>query len=172
MARPTIYLDECVDHDVIPFLRARGVMIETAQAHGQTQRRISDDAQVDFATAHGLVILTTNAEHFRKEHRRRLHDGIPHAGMITLAAEALHQPRFFLRCAMLIDWLERDYPDPRNRLLRWSELQALLDRREIALPGYDAEHIAYASGRTTIPPDALQAEVAHLAKLAENVGHP
>jgi hypothetical protein len=162
MARPTLYLDECVNHDVIPFLWARGIAVETAQGQGQAQRQIPDDAQLQFATARGWVLLTTNAEHFRKAHQRFARTGQQHAGIITLAPEALYLPRFFLRCAMLIDWLEQHYPDPRNRLLRWSDLQAHLDRGEIATPAYDTAHIAYASGRTMTVPAALLTEIAEL----------
>jgi hypothetical protein len=158
MVHATIYLDECVDHDVIPFLRARGVSVETAQ--GRAQQQTSDDAQVRFATMHGWVILTTNAEHFRKVHRRFARMGISHGGIVTLPQEAIHQPRFFLRCAMLIDWVYRHYPDPRNHVLRWSDLQRELDRKTLVLSGYDDAHIAYASGQTVIPPTALMREIA------------
>src|SRR5256885_1698329 len=125
MPQSVIYLDECVDHDVIPFLEARGVLIETAQGHGQ--RDISDDDQLAFATSRGWVILSTNPDHFRNQHRRFVREGWTHAGIITLAPEAMHQPRFFLRCAMLVDWMEQAFPDPRNHLLRWSDLQMRLD---------------------------------------------
>jgi hypothetical protein len=105
MPHPVIYLDECVDHDLIPFLQARGTRVETAQGH--SQRDISDDAQLRFAAARGWVILSTNPDHFRHAHRRAAREGWTHAGIITLAPEATHEPRFFLRCAMLIDWIER-----------------------------------------------------------------
>ncbi len=156
MARSIIYLDECVDHDLIPFLQARGVRVETAQGHGQ--RDIADDAQLRFAAARGWIILSTNPDHFRHEHRRAAREGWTHAGIITLAPEAMHQPRFFLRCSMLIDWMERMFPDARNRLLRWSDVQASLQHGE-RLPGYDTEHVAYASGQTLAPPPALLAAI-------------
>ena len=81
-----------------------------------------------------------------------------HAGIITLAPEVVHQPRFFLRCVMLIDWMERAFPDARNRLLRWSDLQTQLQRGE-TLPGYDADHVAYASGQAIVPPPQLLAAI-------------
>lgn len=159
MPRPVIYLDECVDHDLIPFLQAYGIHVETAQGHDQ--RDITDDAQLRFAASRGWVILSTNPDHFRREHRRAAREGWTHAGIITLAPEATHQPRFFLRCAMLIDWMERAFPDARNRLLRWSDVQASLRRGE-KLPGYDAAHVAYASGQTITPPPQLLAAISAL----------
>ena len=156
MPRHVIYLDECVDHDIIPFLRVRDIRVETAQGH--RQRDVTDEEQLRFAAARGWVILSTNPDHFRHEHRRAAREGWTHAGIITLAPEAMHQPRFFLRCAMLIDWMEGAFPDVRNHLLRWSDLQTHLQRGE-ALPGYDAAHIAYASGRTITPPPQLLAAI-------------
>jgi hypothetical protein len=168
MARPTFYLDECVNHEVIPFLRAQGITIETAQGQGQAQQQIPDNAQLQFATTHGCVLLTTNADHVRNAHTRFARAGQQHAGIITLAPEALHLPRYFLRCAMLIDWLEQEYPDPRNRLLRWSDLQMRLDRGEIAMPAYAAAHIAYASGRTTTAPAALLVAMQQAEDISSN----
>ncbi len=159
MPRPAISLDECVDHDLIPFLQARGIRVETAQKHGQ--RDIADDAQLRFAAMHGWIILSTNSDHFRHAHRRAAREGWTHAGIITLAPEATHQPRFFLRCVMLIDWMERAFPDARNHLLRWSDVQVHLQRGE-TLPGYDADHVAYASGRTITPPPQLLAAIRNL----------
>jgi len=151
-----IYFDECVDHDLIPFLQARGIHVETAQ--GQGQRDIADDAQLRFVAERGWVILSTNPDHFRHAHHRAAREGWVHAGIITLAPEAVHQPRFFLRCIMLIDWMERAFPDARNRLLRWSDLQTHLQRGE-TLPGYDADHVAYASGQAIVPPPLLLAAI-------------
>ncbi|MCA1667298.1 MAG: DUF5615 family PIN-like protein [Thermomicrobia bacterium] len=156
MPRHVIYLDECVDHDIIPFLQARGAHIETAQGHGQ--RTIGDDEHLRFTAARGWVILSTNPDHFRHAHRRAAREGWTHAGIITLAPEATHQPRFFLRCAMLIDWMERAFPDARNHLLRWSDLQMQLQHGG-GLPGYDADDIAYASGQTITPPLQLMAVI-------------
>jgi len=51
MPRHIIYFDECVDHDLIPFLQARGIHVETAQ--GQGQQDIADDAQLRFAAERG-----------------------------------------------------------------------------------------------------------------------
>jgi hypothetical protein len=130
MPHPVIYLDECVDHDLIPFLQARGTRVETAQGH--SQRDIADDAQLRFAAARGWIILSANPDHFRYEHRRAAREGWMHAGIITLAPEAIHQPRFFLRCAMLIDWMERAFPDARNRLLLVGCTSAFAARGEIA----------------------------------------
>jgi hypothetical protein len=160
MPHPVIYLDECVDHDLIPFLQARGTRVETAQGH--SQRDIADDAQLRFAAARGWIILSANPDHFRYEHRRAAREGWMHAGIIALAPEAIHQPRFFLRCAMLIDWMERAFPDARNRLLRRSDVQAHLQRGE-RLPGYDAAHVAYVSGRTSTPPPQLLAAIRALS---------
>ncbi len=48
---------------------------------------------------------------------------------------------------MMLDWVNAEFPDPRNRLFRWTDLQQRLNSGYM-LEGYTDAEIALALGRT------------------------
>jgi hypothetical protein len=81
MPAPPAYLDECVDHELVAALRARGFTVTSALEQGRANIAFRDDAQLAFASARGWVIVTYNERHFRAladayERRRQTHGGI------------------------------------------------------------------------------------------------
>ena len=138
MARPSIYLDECVAHDVSLLLALRGFDVTTARAAGILGA--SDEGQLAFATLHDRVIVSHNINDFRRLHRR----GVNHQGIFLLPVGAL--PLLDLRIALLADWVA-PISDIRSRLFHWHELQQRLIRGE-RIPGadYSDEEIRRALG--------------------------
>lgn len=82
MPRPSVYLDECVDHALVAVLRARGFMVTSAQTEGTVG--VSDEEQLAYAAQHDLVILSHNRRHFWRWHARCATAGRPHAGIVIL----------------------------------------------------------------------------------------
>ena len=66
MPAPPGYLDECLDLALAPGLRGRGYAVTAAREAGQLG--LEDDAQLAYATAHDLVIVSHNARHFLRWH--------------------------------------------------------------------------------------------------------
>jgi hypothetical protein len=139
----TIYLDECVDHDVIPHLEHRGHRVRTAQGEGTSAD--DDEAQVRHATRQGWVMITTNRRHFQSLHRRLQARGESHSGIIALPQDDSRPDRFFLRCALLAAWIMDAFDAPHDRLFRWTDLQLELQRGYV-VPGFSADEIALALG--------------------------
>lgn len=139
-----VYLDECVNHAVIPSLRQRGWRVTSAQAEGM--ETASDDDQLRHATRNDWLLLTTNERHFVQWHTAFQEHGWPHSGIVTIPQR--NSPRFFIRCAMMLDWIHAAFPNPQNTLFRWTDLQQQLNSGYF-LDGYTAEEIALALGRTT-----------------------
>ncbi len=114
MARPLIYLDECVRIVLAARLRLRGFDVETAREHGMIG--ISDAKQLVYATNRGAIIVTYDRRHFRSlSFRMRLHGGI-----VTMPDAPLDWQE--IRVALLIDWAAT-FPDHRAQLFRWHDLQ-------------------------------------------------
>ena len=67
MPTTRIYLDECVNHAVVHYLRQRGWNVTTAQAEGMGTPR--DEEQLNYATRHGWVLLSTNERDFGTLHQ-------------------------------------------------------------------------------------------------------
>ncbi|HEY8291047.1 MAG TPA: hypothetical protein VIG44_01100, partial [Thermomicrobiales bacterium] len=61
--------------------------------------------------------------------------------------EGSHALRLAVRTAMTLDWIAAEYPDPRNRLFRWTDLQQRIISGYM-LEGYTDAEIALALGRT------------------------
>ncbi|MGI8858175.1 MAG: DUF5615 family PIN-like protein [Thermomicrobiales bacterium] len=138
-----VYLDECVNHAVLPSLRQRGWRVTTAQAEGMGNA--SDDDQLQHATRNNWLLLTTNERHFVQWHTVFQERGWPHCGIATIPQR--NSSRFFIRCAMMLDWIRIEFPDSRNMLFRWTDLQQRLNNGYF-LDGYTGVEIALALGRT------------------------
>ncbi len=138
-----VYLDECVNHGVTPLLRQRGWRVTTAQVEGMSTA--SDDEQLRHATRSNWLLLTTNERHFFQWHIVFQESGWPHGGIVTIPQR--NSPRFFIRCAMMLDWIQTEFPDPENTVFRWTDLQQQLNSGYV-LEGYTAEEISLALGRT------------------------
>lgn len=143
MPAASIYLDECVDHGLVPLLQRRGVRVTTAQAAGALG--LDDEAQLELATRLGLAILSHNHRHFQRLHAAFESAGKPHAGIVSIPDSGL--ARLEVRAAMMLDWLD-GLPDMRSRLCRWNDLQAELTGG-LVLSGYSDAEVAIALGRLT-----------------------
>jgi hypothetical protein len=137
-----IYLDECVNHAVVPYLRQRGWDITTAQAEGMGTAR--DEEQLLHASRHGWVLLGTNERDFGTLHQEFGRTERQHGGIITIPQR--NSPRFFIRSAMLLDWIDAEFQETQNRLFRWSDLQQRLIGGYV-LEGDSEAEIARALGR-------------------------
>lgn len=144
MPLPSIYLDECVDHHVVPFLMQRGIPVVTAQSVGVIH--VADDDQLRYATTHRWTILTTNSQDFRIWHRAFRQAGWEHAGIIIVPHDKIAE-RFFVRCAMVVNWIAIAFESPRSQLFRWNDLQQSLLKGYV-LDEYSLAERNFALGRT------------------------
>ena len=139
--RLPIYLDECVNHRIVPYLRERGFTVTTARDEGMLGA--TDEEQLHFAAARSLVLLSYNRGHFARLHEAFRRQRRSHAGV------ALVRPARVLvlgpRAAMLVDWLAT-FDDPRSQLVRWARLQELLVAG-FRLPGYSEDDVRAAVGQ-------------------------
>jgi hypothetical protein len=143
MPIPTVYLDECVNRSTAHFLSERGAQIIRAQEVRMIA--VSDEAQVRYAITNGWLLLTNNMQDFIHLHTRFRATNQSHSGIITVPFTAVPE-RLALRCAMMLDWINAEFPDPQNRLFRWTDLQ----QRMIGgytLEGYSDAEIALALSR-------------------------
>jgi predicted nuclease of predicted toxin-antitoxin system len=143
MPHPNLYLDECVFLMTAQMLAARGIPLITAQAAGM--RAASDEAQLRFATAHGWILLTTNARDFHRLDTAFRANEWEHAGIITIP-EGSHAGRLAIRTAMMLSWIAGTPLEARNSLFRWNDLQQRLISG-YTLEGYSNPEIALALGR-------------------------
>lgn len=109
---------------------------------------VSDDNQIRFAHAKQWLILSTNERHFFGWHRVFQREGWPHSGIIIIRQTAI-PIRLRVRCAMMLDWIDAEFPDPRNTLFRWTDLQQQLIGG-YRLANYSADEIAMALGRQAV----------------------
>jgi hypothetical protein len=143
----TLYLDECVDHRIIPHLERRGITVRTAQGEGTEADE--DEPQIRYAAAHGWVILTNNRGHFQRAHRQIRTKEESHGGIVTIPADDERPDRFALRCALIAIWIQTEFDTPRDHLFRWTDLQQQLQHGYVPA-GFTNEEIAYALGRNTV----------------------
>jgi hypothetical protein len=142
MPRPSVYLDECVDIKLAEALQRRGfVAVRTVRAGmvGAT-----DEAQLLYASARGLMLVTHNRRHFRRLHHRFREQGRPHGGIVLLSRTA-PLIRLTLRVTMMLDWIAT-LDSRRNSLFTWGVLQDLFDDG-YRLPGYGEADVRFAIGR-------------------------
>lgn len=142
MSLTTIYLDHCVHGSVEHYLRERGHSVVTARREGMAAAR--DDEQIRYSTARGWMVLSSNERDFVGLHRAFVAHGENHGGIVVVPQKQPERQR--LRCAMLLDWIRTEYPDTRNRLFRWTDLQQLLNGGYL-LSGYTDAERAVALGR-------------------------
>lgn len=76
-----LYIDEdSGDRHLAQALRARGVDVLTAQEAGMVEQ--SDEAHLEYATAHGRVLYSFNRGDFLRLHSACLQQGKTHAGIL------------------------------------------------------------------------------------------
>jgi len=144
----TVCMDECVYRRTAQSLAARGISIITVQEVNMVS--VSDDRQLRFATANDWVLLSINALDFIRLHGIFQRNGWKHAGIITIP-ETFSPDRLTIRAAMMLDWITAEFPDQRNCLFRWTDLQQQIISG-YALEGYSDAEIALALGRATTLP--------------------
>ncbi len=142
MPRPSVYLDECVDHALAPALRRRGFAVTTALE--QRLLGADDERQLLFAAEHDLVLLSHNWRHFQRWHQTFRQQGWAHGGIVVLPGPS-PLPQLSVRAAMLLDWLAM-LPNWRSQLFRWGDLQFRLTQG-FPMPGYGEDDVRLALGR-------------------------
>ena len=148
MSAPIVYLDECVNHALLPHLRQRGFLVHTAQAAGMSAA--ADDDQIRHAQANNWLLLTANEKDFLTWHRTFLRNEWAPSGIVTIPQTAVI-PRLLIRSSMMLDWIAAEFPDPRNLLFRWTKLQQEIIGGYV-LKGYTDPEIGVALGRAmTLP---------------------
>src|SRR5215212_3579360 len=110
MPAPPAYLDECIDRLVADDLRRRGLDVLTAVEAGRGH--YPDQAQLEYATSVGRVILSFNRMDFRRLHLAFVQTGGPHGGIIILPQTRI-TPRRQIRAALLLEW---------SHLMVWNDL--------------------------------------------------
>ena len=73
------YFDEHVRSAIASGLRARGISVLTTEEAGRAHQGTPDDDQLAYATARGLVIVTSDRDYIRLAHEQQ-----PHAGIVLL----------------------------------------------------------------------------------------
>ena len=141
MSAPPAYLDECVDRPVAEDLRRRGFDVLTAIEAGRSQ--YPDQAQLEFATSLGRVILSYNRMDFRRLHAAFVQTGRPHGGIIILPQTRII-PRRQIRAALLLEWFGI-VASEHSHLMVWNDLQQQLVRG-YRVAGYGEEEIRIALG--------------------------
>lgn len=122
MSTLVLYLDECFDQHVVGPLRERGYALLTVQ---QTQtRELTDEAQLNFAAAHGCLLFSHHQIHFRRLHTRWRREGREHAG-IALIPQTVPLSRLVVRVVLLLEWIGT-FPNHKSDLFRWGDLQQRL----------------------------------------------
>lgn len=142
MPRPSVYLDECMDVALAEALDRQGVIAITtlvADMLGAT-----DEAQLLYASAHALIMMSHNRRHFRRLHHLFQAEGRVHGGIILLA-RTTPRTRLAVRVTMMLDWIVK-LDDHQNRLFTWGTLQDLFDRG-YHLPNYSEADVRFAIGR-------------------------
>lgn len=109
-----------------------------------------DEDQLRHVTARGWLLLTTNRQHFIRLHAEFRVNNWPHCGIVTVP-ESSNFDRLAFRFAMILDWITAEFPDPRNQLFRWTDLQQRIIGGYV-LEGYADSEIALALGRVTTLP--------------------
>lgn len=83
-----VYLDEDVSVLVGDLLRARGFHASTTRDAGNLGK--NDTEQLDYATSHGLALLTHDRSDFETIHRQYVAKGKNHWGIIVAARRSPH----------------------------------------------------------------------------------
>lgn len=130
-----LYLDECVDYRLVAL--ARGLGHDVAHVAETTARGLSDEDQLESATAADRILVSHNQLDFRRLHQAWQGQGRPHAG-IALIPQTTPAARLTVRFRLMLEWIASE-GDPTSRIFTWHELQQRLTS-EWRLPGWiDAE---------------------------------
>jgi len=110
----SLYLDEdTIARAVITGLRARGADLQTVVETGL--RGKGDDAQLEWAAAHGRTLYTFNVSDFCRLHRNYLENGKEHAGIIVVPRQRYKVKQ---QIRLLLNVLKTKSPeDMRNYLM-------------------------------------------------------
>ncbi|MCC7370952.1 MAG: DUF5615 family PIN-like protein [Chloroflexi bacterium] len=144
MALPAVYLDECVDHDLVAALRWRGYAVTSALEQGRANVGETDEAQLAYAAEHGWMLLTHNERHFRALHVAYVQQARDHGGLIIMPATPPRE-RLLIWCALMLDWIEL-MPDHQSGSFKWGRLQSLLEQG-FRLSGYPEQDVVLALAR-------------------------
>ena len=136
-AAPTIYLDECVDYNLVGALRKRGFSVTSV--FDEDTGGLDDAEQLAFAARRGWVLVTHNGKHFAQLHQK----GRQHAGIIVLPERPPFE-RLLIRAAMTIEWISTQ--DYHGKLFRRGQLQELIEEG-YSPPGSSVEDLRIAVGR-------------------------
>jgi Domain of unknown function (DUF5615) len=142
MPTPSAYLDECMDIKLAEALHRRGFTAVTTSA--ARMLGATDEDQLLYAGAQGMVLVTHNRRHFRRLHRLFQEEQRLHGGIILLS-RTTPLSRLTMRTTMMLDWIA-SLDDFHNRLFSWGTLQDLFDDG-YDLPGYSDQDVRYAIGR-------------------------
>ena len=77
-----LFTDEIIPSTVAPELRRRGYDVESCQEAGRSNRKLSDEEQLAYATQHGRAILSYNRDDFLRLDRVWKAAGRRHTGII------------------------------------------------------------------------------------------
>jgi hypothetical protein len=141
MAAPPAYLDECIDRLVADDLRHRGFDVLTAMEAGRGQ--YPDQAQLEYATSVGRVILSFNRMDFRRLHLAFVQTGRPHGGMIILP-QTRNTPRRQIRAALRLEWFGITVRNRSHLMVRNDLQQQIIRGYRIA--GYTEDEVRVALG--------------------------
>ena len=143
MLASPVYLDECVDYELVEALRERGFTV--AAALDVQMLRATDEQQLVFATARGAVLVSHNRRDFQRLHATFIEQGRKHGGIVLLPGTS-PLPRLIIRAATMLDWIGL-LPDHRSQLFQWGYLQEQIERG-YRIPGYTEDDVRLALGRS------------------------
>ena len=141
MTLPPTFLDECIDHRLVAFLRAMDVDVMTVAEAATVSN--DDEDQLIFATEQGRVLLTQNQIDFRRLHASFSRAGRPHGGIVVIPQTTPYQ-RMEHRVRLLLDWVAT-FPEHQSRLFAWTDLQQQIIHG-FRLPHWDESAVRDAVG--------------------------
>ena len=144
MVVPAIYLDECIDLRLVADLRADGIDVETVEAAATAG--LDDEAQLNYASRQGRLLVSQNQLDFRRLHSRFRRAGRSHGGII-LVPQTVPFQRLECRLRLLLDWVGT-FSEHQSRLFAWTDLQQQIIHG-FRLPGWDEAVVRDAIGWST-----------------------
>lgn len=143
MPAPAACLDECTDLHLVEALQGRGYDVTSLQIIGP--RGLDDSAVLARVTGLDRVLITHNADDFRRLDAEFRRDDRQHGGIIGVPqSRGAPFSRLELRVAMMLDWLGTQPYE--SRFFTWGRLQRNLEIG-FRLPGYSEAEVQHALGR-------------------------